>query len=252
MPKEIVAALIAVGGVIFTQLITYTISRQNARDLRVNIDREIGIIKKLRSDSPEARQLESHVKASIAKLIARDERREQLADILSTVGPMMLTTWGLWGLTFWYQNGAPPAARPYMSIAFWFLVAALIIQLATWARLSIKIAFAVVDIWVTTTWANWGMRRRLRDTERKIALGESTHQGLLAEIKWLEGQKRDAKQQEVLDNAIRIAAESPDLYSEARAELAIIKARIKSRKPVRQFLRRLREPTTPAQQADLT
>lgn len=56
---EVVTALIVVSGVVLTQFVTYLISRQNANDLRVNISREIDIIRKLQPGTEEASKLEA-------------------------------------------------------------------------------------------------------------------------------------------------------------------------------------------------
>jgi hypothetical protein len=96
VPSEVlVAAIITVGG---TQFGAYLISRQNANDLRVNIDREVDIIRKLQPGAEETAKLEAHVRASVAKLIYRDERRERLFDVTRRFAPLTLVWSAMLGL----------------------------------------------------------------------------------------------------------------------------------------------------------
>jgi hypothetical protein len=117
--KDVVVALITVGG---TQFVTYLISRQNANDLRVNISREIEIIRKLQPGT-EASTLEAHVKAGVAKLIYRDEGREQLLEVLWRFAPLILVSAAGCGLQLWRHQGVPAMLGPAVAILYYGLVA---------------------------------------------------------------------------------------------------------------------------------
>ena len=123
MPKEVAVALIAVSGVIFTQIVTYAISRQSANDLRTNISREIDIIRKLKAGSDEALALERHVTASVNKLITRDERRESISEIIWSSAPLPLIALTVWGLDVWHRHGIPSELQYAVVALYWFLVA---------------------------------------------------------------------------------------------------------------------------------
>jgi hypothetical protein len=69
LAKEVVVALITVGGVVLTQFVTYLISRQDVNDLRVNISREIEIICKLQPGTEEASMLEFLLEPRLSRCI---------------------------------------------------------------------------------------------------------------------------------------------------------------------------------------
>ncbi|GAB3227076.1 hypothetical protein [Mycolicibacterium hippocampi] len=192
MPTEVVVAIIAVCGVVLTQVVTYAISRQNANDLRANIDREVDIIGKLQPTSDEAKKLEAHVRASIGKLIHRDERREQLVDIIWTFAPLFLVSSMLLGLQWWRQRGVPEVIGPGVAVvyyglfAFWVLLALrylwqsarLIYSLAkilfgymrlswTWVRIS--------RMWIRSVF----LKRRNRKTKERLGAVIDIAQDLL-------------------------------------------------------------------------
>jgi hypothetical protein len=118
--KEVVVALITVGG---TQFVTYLISRQNANDLRVNISREIDIIRKLQPGTEEASKLEAHVRANVAKLIYRDELREQLAEAIWRFAPLTLVSAAALGLQVWRHHGVPAMLGLPVAIVYYALFA---------------------------------------------------------------------------------------------------------------------------------
>lgn len=123
MSEKVVLALIGIGGVAIAQFGGYLVSRQNTNDLRVNIDREIGIIRKLQSGSAEVSKLEAHVSASVDKLIYRDERRERLFDVTRKVAPLMLVGSALLGLAVWRLHGVPANLGAAITVLYYLLVA---------------------------------------------------------------------------------------------------------------------------------
>jgi hypothetical protein len=86
MGAQVVAAIIAVSGVLIQVLVTYLISRQGANDLRVGIDRELSILTRLDPKTVEAEKLNAHVRANINALVSRDIRREVLVEGLVIFG----------------------------------------------------------------------------------------------------------------------------------------------------------------------
>jgi hypothetical protein len=123
MSEKITVALIVFGGVIVTQAVGYLIARQAANDLGANIDREIDIIRKLRPGTTEVTSLEAHVKASIAKLIYRDKRRQQLTDLIAESAPPLITIALAVGIQAWQQHGIPDLLRVPVNIATYTLFA---------------------------------------------------------------------------------------------------------------------------------
>lgn len=241
MPKEVVAALIAVGGVIFTQLITYAISRQSARDLRVNIDREIEIIKKLRPGSDEAQRLELHVKASIDKLIARDERREQLLEILATSAPIPVLAAAALGLGFWREHGVPPGLSPLVTMLYWGLFGLLLYQvwLSGW-RFG-KFLFAFLQAWVHVMRRRRAMMQIIKMTKRSLAEGRQELQGLIATLHGLEEKVIQSAGQDGWDTLIQLVNNSLAHHDIAETEIAQVERDMKALKPARQLLKIMRQ-----------
>jgi hypothetical protein len=157
VPKEAVAALVALGGVIYAQLVTYTINRESAQDLRVDIDREIDIVKKIKADSPEAEPLERHINASIAKLVARDELRERLLAVLATAAPLPFLLLFCSGLYFWLQHGAPVRFRGEITALQWIILIAFLMQSNSYIWQTAKFVWTSISLW---------FRGRARATKR--------------------------------------------------------------------------------------
>lgn len=143
MPKEVVVALIAVAGVSLTQMVTYAISRQNANDLRVNIDREINIIRKLHPGSEEAVKLVNHIKASVSKLIYRDERREQLAELVRSLAPIVVLGVIVAALDWWRRDGVPELLSLAVAIVFYGLF-------VMWAWLTLVYVWQVIRLLIVS------------------------------------------------------------------------------------------------------
>lgn len=241
MPKEVIAALIAAGAVIFTQLVTYAISRQSARDLRVNIDREIEIIKKLRPESDEAKQLERHVKASIAKLITRDERREQLLDILATSAPIPLLAAATLGLGFWRERGVPTGLSPLVTMLYWGIFGLLLCQ-AGWSGWRFgKFLYEFSYTWFLALRRKRAMNRVIKDAKRGLANGRGEIQDLIETLHGVKDKIIESVGEDGWESIITIANRSIEHYNDAEAEVAEIERDVKDLKPARQMLRMLRQ-----------
>ncbi|MBJ7341619.1 hypothetical protein [Mycolicibacterium sp.] len=184
MSEGVAVALIAVGGVVLTQFVTYLISRQSASDLRTNIDREIEIIRKLQPGSTEATKLEAHIKASIEKLVYRDQRREQLADVVATFAPLMIVTFAAMGFQSWREHGVPHMLRPTVTVIYWGLFA-----MSAWLFLRYiwqlaKLMFAYLRVFSRLTFSHVRLLRarlRLWRAQRRLAKGKA-HMGALINI----------------------------------------------------------------------
>lgn len=187
MPTEVIVAIIAVGGVVFAQGAAYGISRLSANDLRVNIDREIDILRKLAQDSRVAKRLEGHIGASIEKLVGRDERREQLTDAISKTAPLALMSFTLYYLSLWRAHGIPDVLRVPVETVYW-------------AVFSILAARAVEAVWVTTaliyrSMASWiPISRKKSEIKRSIKAAHNRREADLKQmhqLKTLTEQHRD-------------------------------------------------------------
>ncbi|MDF3336001.1 hypothetical protein P3H80_01130 [Mycolicibacterium septicum] len=253
MPKEVLVALIAVGGVMFTQLITYIISRQSARDLRVNIDREIEIIKKLRSDSAEAQQLERHVKASIQKLIERDERRERLVSALMTAAPVPILTAVSLGVGVWREHTDSPTLQAFLAVVFWGIFG-LILGLATWSVWgSIKNIYSFAQYWVPTVRRKQVMRRRVKKSQRRLA---KTQRGA-QELEEKFAARKDSiiatggpEEWEAITESLRTAAANRETVATELTELAREIRNIKPAREYRELYRRLIKESEAADSVD--
>jgi hypothetical protein len=182
--------------------VTYLISRQNANDLRVNVDREIEIIRKLQSSTAEASKLEAHVSASVDKLIYRDERRERLFDVISRFAPLILVSSAALGLQVWRRYGAPevlglPVAIVYYAlyaIGGWLLgryVWGLLRLAYTYTRLGVRwtqIGALQVKYW-------WRKRKHAQDKEQlKAVIAIMEHLADAADIATAEQASGDDEQ----------------------------------------------------------
>ena len=237
VPKEVVVALIAVGGVILTQLVTYTISRQGARDLRLNISREIDIIKKLRADSTEAKLLEAHVKTSIEKLITRDERRELILQTLMTAAPAPVIVVAVYGLGAWKAHGVPEALNPLVTFVYWFLIGGLAYLSVRTVWGAARIIWTLVRGWASITWAKFTMRRRLRKLRRRLADTSSTAKELMAKVSAHEGEIIEAVGQDDWNAIAEVANNFEKDRVETEKEIEDIERDIKAVKPARQMLK---------------
>jgi hypothetical protein len=209
--NEIVVALIAVSGVVLTQLVTYILGRQSRRDLRANIDREIDIVRKLRPASAEANKLEKHIKSCIDDLIWRDERREQLGDVGRNFGPIIVLGFAVGALGVWREHGVPKDFNVLVSSAYWGLAinfAVLVLQ-SVWK--GARYAYWRVRLWMAK-WKQWRSKRKLAKTEAAVAAivkwGDDAVAQMRERIEWLLTQK-----QAIIDGA------GVDAWS--KAELAI-------------------------------
>jgi DNA-directed RNA polymerase specialized sigma24 family protein len=79
---EIAVALIAATGVGVQATVSYLVNRRTAIDLRTNIGREIDIVRKLQPSSPEAQQLETHIKDAVEKLISTEQKRDSASAVV--------------------------------------------------------------------------------------------------------------------------------------------------------------------------
>jgi hypothetical protein len=119
---EIVVALIATAGTIGGVLVTsYFVSRQAVRDLRLNVTREIDIVRRLRTGSDEAVMLEQHISKNIRTLIDRDARRERNSREAYLFGSLLVLTFGLIGLGRWRESGVPELIRWPVEFVYWSL-----------------------------------------------------------------------------------------------------------------------------------
>lgn len=141
MSEKIVVGLLVFGGVVLTQAVGYLISRQAANDVRANIDREIDIIRKLRPGTTEATLLEAHVSDSVAKLIYRDKRRQQLTDLFRSFAPLLLVLAAANGMEVWQQHGVPERLKVPVAVAYYTLLAAMVLFSVRYLWDLLKIAY---------------------------------------------------------------------------------------------------------------
>ena len=155
MSSEIVPALITVGGVVVTAAVTYGISRQNLKDLRTNIARELDIIAKLNPDSAEATKLSDHVRTSIYELVARDERKPN--ESLWIFAPLSVSSFVVYGLGALRQHGVSKFWQPLLTTGYWmFVVFALffavqaVVYYYRLARSSARLLWSRYRLWSST------------------------------------------------------------------------------------------------------
>ncbi len=103
-------------------MVSYLISRQTANDIRTNIAREIDIIAKLRSGSPEAVKLEGHVSSSVDELLMRDRRRRQNGELWWSFAPLPAALLLIAGMRAWRTHGVPVELRALVEGAYWGLL----------------------------------------------------------------------------------------------------------------------------------
>lgn len=75
MDTSIVVAIVAATAAVVAPALTWLAARQDANDLRKNIERDMDLLNRLVSGSETHRRLEMHVKSSIEEQIRRDESR---------------------------------------------------------------------------------------------------------------------------------------------------------------------------------
>ncbi|MHA3020144.1 hypothetical protein ACXPWS_07690 [Mycobacterium sp. BMJ-28] len=241
MPKEVVAALIAVAGVILTQFVTYTISRQSARDLRVSIGREIDIVKNLVPESSEAQQLERHIADSIAKLIARDENRERLLGALASAAPLPILATTAWGAAFWLQHDPPDGLKPALYVALASVTGVLIAQFVVYLFRTTQLAYLITKLWIFGLRNRWKLMRRIKRNERRLASSRKAKRALQEYVAKLEGQPLDDERRRNLESFKQALAEGDEAHAEVADELASIKRDLSAARPVRLFIEEYRK-----------
>lgn len=208
-------ALIAVGGVVLTQFVTYLISRQNANDLRVNISREIDIIRKLQPSTEETSKLEAHVRASVAELIYRDERREQLAELIWTFAPLILASAAVVGLGVWRQHGVPAMLGPTVAILYYSLgaISAWLFLRYLWGLLKVAYSYTRLGMQWTKIGAllikRWWLNRKTAKTKAKFMAVIDITEDLLAAVEQAGGDDEQAQtaRKEAAEEAARRLAD---------------------------------------------
>lgn len=150
---EVLVALIAFGGVAVAQVIAFSVSRLNANDLRVNVDREIDILRKLNPSSPQATALSVHVSERIDELISQNERRSESRLWQG------LFKWGvaaaIYAIYVWYRHGIPADLQLPVWVVFVGLLATAMVTLVTSAYVlfwSTRARIAETRLW-------WSKRR---------------------------------------------------------------------------------------------
>lgn len=164
MNPQVVAAIIAVSGVLIQVMVTYRISRQSSKDQHNDIDRELGILAKLDPTTDEAKKLDGHIRANIDALAGRDPHREELVEALVAYASFYVVFLAFYGLGIWRRHGVPPDIRPLIDGLYWALIAPMLFS--GWQVL--KYNYREVVRWITRRrkwWANVRMARLKRRLE---------------------------------------------------------------------------------------
>ena len=163
MNSQVVAAIIAVSGVLIQVMVTYRVSRQSANDQHTNIERELGILAKLDPNTDEAKKLDGHIRASIDALAARDLHREELVDGLAAYASLYAVFLAFYGLGIWRRHGVPQDLRPLIDGVYWGLIAPM--ALSGWQLL--KYYYRGVRRWITRR-RIWWVKFKTARLERRL------------------------------------------------------------------------------------
>ncbi|CAN5223798.1 hypothetical protein BH11ACT6_BH11ACT6_05180 [soil metagenome] len=248
MSTEVKVALIAAAAVFVQVVVSYLINRQRANDLRANIDREVDIIRKLEPGSPEALRLESHVKASIDKLITRDERREQIGDLLRSAAPLPVLCFTISGLGAWRERGVPEPIEFAVDIFFWALVGVLAAQVLAAVWRAGLVVFGFTEIWVKGFLAKTRTRRRLREGRRTIDGQQKQVDKVMDIFSPHEDEIIQKAGQGKWDELTSAVDGMRGTFAQAHEEFDRIERNLKSIKPAREFLRNHFGQRRPSQQ----
>lgn len=158
MADAVGPALIAAAGVLVQASVTYWISRNSAKDMRLNIDRELTILGKLDPESSEAKKLDEHVRANIRKLTRRDFIRDIAVEGLVRLGFLYVVLAAWFGLDFWRAH-AGLSQRPIVDGLTWALVVPLLATIGSalhyfygLGRLGYSLAHLRYMIWNNRRW----------------------------------------------------------------------------------------------------
>lgn len=182
-----VTLLTVVGALLGTWLTTWLVGRQSARDLRTNVDRDIEILSKLKSDSEEAKLLSQNISKGIAELVGQDDQRRRRAqqDYSASwlFGLFSVTSFAVVGLATWRSQGFwEPLRYPLEGIywGLWFAYAILLIRvllrLLSWTKGGIKLGAVFVSLGWWTTRLGWLQFRKRTMQARMRAILPLTEQ----------------------------------------------------------------------------
>jgi hypothetical protein len=160
---QVVAAIIAVSGVLIQVMVTYLISRQSASDQRTSIDRELGILAKLDPNTDEAKKLDEHIRANINALVSRDLDREVLVEGLVIFAVFWAVFLPFYGLDVWRRHGVPQGIRPVITGIYWGLIAPMVFT--TWQLL--KYYYHTLRRWITRG-RTWWIKHKTARLERRL------------------------------------------------------------------------------------
>jgi hypothetical protein len=160
---QVVAAIIAVSGVLIQVMVTYRVSRQSANDQHTNIERELGILAQLDPHTDEAKKLDGHIRANINALAGRDLHREELVEALAAYASLYVVFLAFYGLGIWRRHGVPQDIRPLVDGFYWGLLAPM--ALSAWQLL--KYYYRGVRRWITRR-RIWWVKFKTAQLERRL------------------------------------------------------------------------------------
>lgn len=164
MSPPVIAAIIAVSGVLIQVTVTYLISRQSANDKSSGIERQLNILAMLDPKSDEAKQLDEHVRADIRSLVTRDLDREIAVEGLVIFVSFYVVFFARYGLGVWLEHGVPQDIHPIVFGMYWGILGPL--ALISWQVL--KYWYRGIRLWKVrqrTRWMEWKTARAKRKLE---------------------------------------------------------------------------------------